>query len=367
MSIVIWLLVVVGSAVVLAIAGIVKLALVLAWEEQKTLGASYYGMALEERRRFQRWLRFHARVLRPVVRLSARYTKVNLPKASFRYQGVAGPKGSCTEESFRAGHAYEPRPEDIFVVTQMKCGTTWMQHLVYQVLTRGRGALAEKGEALYAVSPWLEGVKSVSLADAPLLGEERPSRVIKTHFPVDLCPFRGEAKYVYVVRHPVSCFASCVDFIGANLGAFAPDLDAVRAWYCSEEDMWWGSWPRHVDGWWRLSRRHDNVLFVRFEDMKNDLSAVTRRVADFLGMHPLQAEEVAAIVEKCGFEYMREHAESFEMQPPHLLAIDAELLVKGTADRYRDVPEEVRQGVMEWCSARLRDGEYPLAQQYPGR
>jgi estrone sulfotransferase len=299
------------------------------------------------------------------VRLSARFTRVNLANAGFRYQGVAGPKGSCSEESFRAGHGYVPRREDVFVVTQMKCGTTWMQHVVYQVLLRGRGTLAEEGKAMYAVSPWLEGTKSVPIAEAPLIGSERPSRIIKTHFPADLCPLGDDAKYVYVVRHPVSCFASCADFLGANLGAFAPDLEAVRDWYCSDEAMWWGSWPRHVEGWWKLSRSRDNVLFVRFEDMKADLAGVTRRVADFLGMRPLSEGEIAAVVEKCGFEYMRAHDESFEMQPPHVLAIDAELLVKGTADRYRDVPTELRREVMEWCQERLAGGDFPLAEQYP--
>lgn len=362
-----WALGALGAVVVLVIAGIVYLAVVLAWEEQRTLGLAYYGLPLDERRRFRRWLRFHARMLRPVVRLSARFTKVNLANAGFRYQGVAGPKGSCSEESFRAGHGYTPRPGDVFVVTQMKCGTTWMQHVVYEVLMRGRGSLAEQGEAMYAVSPWLEGRKSVSISEAPVVGEERPSRIIKTHFPADLCPLSDDAKYIYVVRHPVSCFASCADFIGANLGAFAPDLDSVRAWYCSEEDMWWGSWPRHVDGWWKLSRSRPNVLFIRFEDMKTDLAEVTRRVADFLGMRSLTPDEVNAVVEKCGFEYMRAHEESFEMQPPHLLAIDAELLVKGTADRYRDVPDALRREVMDWCRSHLEHAEYPLAEQYPAR
>src|SRR5687768_4285531 len=259
MSVASWALAGVAAATLLVIAGIGYLAVVLAWEDQRTRGGSYYRMPLPERRRFQQRLRFHARMLRPVVRLSARMTKVDLAKASFRHAGIAGPKGSCSEESFRAGLAYQPGPEDVFVATQMKCGTTWMQHLVYQVLTRGDGALAERGEALYGVSPWLEGVRSVSLTDAPLIGTERPSRVIKTHFPADLCPFAEQARYVYVVRHPVSCFASCADFIRANLGAFAPGLEAMRSWYCSDEDMWWGSWPRHVESWWKLSRRHPNV------------------------------------------------------------------------------------------------------------
>jgi hypothetical protein len=357
----------IGAAVVVALVviGVVYLALVLAWEDERTKGSAYYGLPLEERRKFRGRLRTHARFLFPVIRLGSRLTSVTLPKASFHFQGVAGPKGSCSEESFRAGHAYEPRPGDVFVVTQMKSGTTWMQHIVYQILTRGRGDLAEKGQAMYAVSPWLEGVKSVPMGDAPLVGSERPSRIIKTHFPVELCPFSADAKYVYVVRHPVSCFASCADFIRENLGAFAPDIESIRDWYCSDDDMWWGSWPRHVESWWSRSVEKDNVLFVRFEDMKRDLGAVVRRTADFLEMRPLEADELAAVVEKCGFDYMRRHGESFEMQPPHLLAIEAELFVKGTADRYRDVPRELRGYVMAWCAQRLEGGTFPLEEQYP--
>lgn len=352
------------AAVVLLASGLVYLSLVLAWEEQQTRGAAYYGRSRSERARFRDRLRFHARMLRPVLRIAPKLTKVTLAKGTFVHEGLAGPKGSCSPESFSRGSTYEPRPEDVFVVTQMKCGTTWMQHVVYQVLLRGRGDLAERGDAMYAVSPWLEGLRSVSLADAPLIGTERPARIIKTHFPADVCPWRDDAKYVYVVRHPVSCFASCADFIATNLGAFAPDRDDIEAWFCSE-DMWWGAWPRHVAGWWDRSRSCDNVLFVRFEDMKRDLRGVAAQVARHLGVSSLSAEELDAVVLKCGFDYMRDHADSFEMQPPHLLALDAELLVKGTADRYRDVPDEVRRRIMAWCDARLAGSEYPFKRDYP--
>lgn len=38
----------------------------------------------------------------------------------------------------------------------MKCGTTWMQHIVYEVVGRGRGDLVATGTTLYSQSCWLE-------------------------------------------------------------------------------------------------------------------------------------------------------------------------------------------------------------------
>ncbi|MBE0592471.1 MAG: sulfotransferase domain-containing protein [Gemmatimonadales bacterium] len=364
-------LIFVGALVVLVVLEVGYLAVVLAWEDQKTRGVSYYGLPPTERERFKRTLRRHASLLSPILRLLGRVSKPDLSRASFRFEGIAGPKGTCTLESFALAAAYAPEPTDVFVATQMKCGTTWMQHLVYQILMRGRGDLVESGRTLYAISPWLESVKSVSVAEAPIIGTERPSRIIKTHFPARLCPYRPEAKYIYVARHPVSCFASCADFLAGNLGPFCPSLDAIEEWFCSDDLMWWGTWPSHVDGWWHLSLVSENVLFVRFEDMKSDLTTVTHRVAEFLGVEPLTDSELEDTITKCSFDYMRRHEIAFEMHPPHILALDTKLFVRGTADRHRDVSGDAGRHIMEWCANRMKESAFPLAEMYltrgPGR
>jgi hypothetical protein len=291
-------------------------------------------------------------------------SKFTYERASFRHAGITGPQGTCTQASFAHGAAYAPRPEDVFVVTQMKCGTTWMQHVVYQVVLRGRGDIVETGRTLYALSPWLEAVKSVPVDEAPAHGAERPTRIIKTHFPAKVCPFVPDARYIYVSRHPASCFASCADFIATNVGASAPPLEVTEKWFCSD-DMWWGPWTEHVRGWWHRSRTEPNVLFVRFEDMKRDLPGIARRVADFLGIAPLTADELAEVVRKCSFAYMQEHADAFEMNPPHLLQTNAELFVSGTADRHLDVPDEMRQRIVRWCATELAESGMPIDEVYP--
>jgi hypothetical protein len=294
----------------------------------------------------------------------ARSSPFNFARASFEYRGVTGPRGTCTLESFRAGSDYEPTPSDIFVVTQMRSGTTWMQQLVYEILMRGRGDLIDQGRTLNAVSPWLESVIGVPLREAPTVGSERPARVIKTHFPASLCPYSTESKYIYVVRHPVSCFASCVDFLAENLGPATPPVAAIEAWFCSDR-MWWGSWPGHVEGWRARSVERDNVLFVQFEAMVARLPDVVADVASFLGVAPLDEAEMHIVTTKSGFTYMKSHQHVFEMYPPHLLAVDSVYFAKGTADRHRDVSSEVRDRVMRWCRAELaRDGS-ALDRFYP--
>jgi hypothetical protein len=360
-----WLGVGIATAVVLFVAGIVYLTVVMVSSDRATDGLGYYGRSAEGRAAFRARLRRHAFLLGPLIRLLARISPTTLERATLTVDDVPGPRGSCSEESFKQAMSYMPSGDDVFVVTQMKCGTTWMQHLVYEVLMRGRGDLVDTGTALYAVCPWLEGRKNVSVADAAPLGVGPRARIIKTHLPADACPDDPSARYIYVSRHPGSCFASCVDFLGENMGPFLPDLAEIEAWFRSPTQMWWGTWPRHIAGWWRRAQATDRVLWVRFEEMKEDLPAVVARVADFLGVENLTNDEVGHIVEKCGFSYMRTHRDAFEMHPPHILASDPELFRRGTRDRFADLPADVNQRILAWCAQEIEGSDFPMTAWYP--
>src|SRR5213593_4482072 len=136
-----WVFLGLGVFVGLYLLGTIYLAIILRWEDEHTVGLGYYGLSAAERARFKRRLRFHALLLSPLLWLNARLVTLDFRKARVRHQGVSFPAGSCSAESCAAATAYQPRPEDVFVVTQMKCGTTWMEHVVYEVLRRGNGNL----------------------------------------------------------------------------------------------------------------------------------------------------------------------------------------------------------------------------------
>jgi hypothetical protein len=350
-------------AALILVADVVYLFWYFNWEHRHTAGMAYYGLPIERRRALKGRIRALSLPAKPALYVLAWMTRRSLKMPGFEFEGVAGPRTVSSPEIFARARAYRPRPEDVFVVTQMRCGTTWMQQIVYEIVNRGAGDLAATGRHLYAVSPWIDAVNSVSITDAPLVGE-RPTRLIKTHLPANLCPDNPDARYIYVARHPVSCFASLVDFNRSLLGPLLPPTATMVDWYCSDK-MYWLSWPVHVDGWWRRSRAHENVLFVHFEDMKRNLVGVIDRVATFIGC-VLTPDERARVAARCDFAYMKQHEEVFEMAPPTMFsAAGAEFMARGKTARYEDVTSNARQQILDYCRRILARSPYPADEFYP--
>ncbi|HEX5070058.1 MAG TPA: sulfotransferase domain-containing protein [Vicinamibacterales bacterium] len=352
------------AVAVLVLADVLYVVWYFRWEARQTSGMAYFGRPLAERRALKRRIRWLSFPARPLLVFVAIVFRRQLTMPFFEFEGVAGPRKASGPEIFERAKHYRPKPEDVFVATQMRCGTTWMQQIVYEIVHRGQGDPQQRGHGhLYAISPWIDATNSVSMADAPVVGE-RPTRLIKTHLPTRLCPYSAEARYIYVARHPVGCFASIVDFNRSMAGPMAPPIEVQRAWYCSDH-MYWLPWPAHVDGWWRWSAERDNVLFVHFEEMKRDLGAVVDRVAGFLGC-ALTPEARARIVDRSRFEYMRDHEEFFEMAPPTMYSVSGgKFMASGKEKRHEDVTPDVRGKILEYCRQALTGSAYPIERFYP--
>jgi hypothetical protein len=326
-------------------------------------GTRYFGLTSQGRRELGERIRRRGRFVHALARFLAARRPLPEPFGGLRLPGETARPLQCRRSDFRRAMRYRAEACDVFVVTQMKCGTTWMQQLVYETILRGHGDLGDDGQRhIYAVSPWIESSWAVSMESAPRLGE-RGLRVIKSHMPVKLLPVGERAHYIYVTRHPVACFASCADFIGMMAGPLTSSREKLLEWFCSDR-MWWSPWPDHVDGWWRASQVHPNVLFVHFEEMLADLPATVDRVAGFLGVS-LTAEERAEVVRKSGFDFMKRHEERFSMAPPTPFSVAGEFLRSGKADRDADVLARERETIVAFCRERLRGAAYPAARFYP--
>ncbi len=69
-----------------------------------------------------------------------------------------------------------------------------------------------------------------------------------------------------------------------------------------------GSYFVHLLSWWE-HRNDSNVLFLFYEDMKDDLERVVRMVAAFIGIQ--DEERIKNAVEMSSFEFMKKHERKF--------------------------------------------------------
>ncbi|CAN7941427.1 unnamed protein product [Ixodes hexagonus] len=179
------------------------------------------------------------------------------------------------EDAVLSVMAYVPQPGDVFIVSYPKCGTTWMQHIVYNILMDGNPP-PNKLDPVFRM-PFLE----LQGADAARHGLKPGA--FKTHLPFDKHPYSQDAKYIYITRNPFDC---CVSFYHHTRhfpmyhfeeGTFAEFLEMFLA---GKVDF--GDYFKHLLSWY--DHKDDaNVLFLTYEDLKKDTRSWLLKVADFLG------------------------------------------------------------------------------------
>lgn len=192
------------------------------------------------------------------------------------YMDVDGDRlTSCySVDLYRSALRYEPQPDDKFVVTYKKSGTTWAQQIGY--LFFHSGIPPPTALEFMKSSPFLEmfGVDAVRDMDRPGL--------IKTHLPYWLVPLSSKAKYLYVCRNPKDVCVSLFYFTRGNsvydfkAGTFE---DFFEVFFNGRTDH--GDYFDHVLSWY-AHRDDPNVLLVHYEDMKEDPRTLTLRIAEFL-------------------------------------------------------------------------------------
>ncbi|ETE71649.1 Sulfotransferase 1C1, partial [Ophiophagus hannah] len=80
-------------------------------------------------------------------------------------------------------------------------------------------------------------------------------------------------------------------------------LDCRIMKYREEKKVICGSWFDHVCGWWEAKKRHP-ILYLFYEDMKEDPIREMRKIAQFLGLE-VQEPVLNQILEHTQFETMK--------------------------------------------------------------
>lgn len=219
---------------------------------------------------------------------------------TFRVRGLKLPR-EFSRTLVESAMDYEPRDDDVFVVSYSKCGAAFVQHIVHLIFNKGHpsGDYVQWNKA----TPHLELVGAEAVRRMP-----RPN-AIKSHLPVQLMPWSEQAKYIYVARNPKDCFVSI--FLNRQLFLKQKSMDAAFQEFVSG-DMIWGDYFDHVCGWYER-RDEPNVMFLLYEDIKRAPHEVIERLAQFLGDEWLESvalDESALdmIVHHSSYDFMKEHA-----------------------------------------------------------
>jgi aryl sulfotransferase len=117
-----------------------------------------------------------------------------------------------------------------------------------------------------------------------------------------------------------------------------PPPDSVheyyRQWFAGDGYPFWSFWE-NFRSWWNV-RNLPNVKLIHFNDMKRDLAGSIRDIAKFLDI-AVDEPKFAKIVEHCGFDYMKAHAEHMSPLGGALWNGGGKTFInKGTNGRWRD-------------------------------
>ncbi|KAL4301697.1 hypothetical protein GQ457_10G021600 [Hibiscus cannabinus] len=201
-----------------------------------------------------------------------------------------------------------------------KCGTTWLKALTFSILYRDRFARDENPLLTSTPHQLVRFLEHDVYADNPCPDLENicvyKPRLFGTHLPYASLPTSvkdSRCKIVYICRNPMDMFISLWDFTGKRRDQNQEPpllLDEAFDKFCRGVYLS-GPFPEHVLGYWKASQENpDKILFLRYEDLKEDISCRVKHLAMFLGVPFTEDEERQGVVEEiakvCSFENLKQ-------------------------------------------------------------
>ncbi|XP_072480639.1 sulfotransferase 1B1-like [Notamacropus eugenii] len=203
---------------------------------------------------------------------------------------------------------FQCKPQDVWVITYPKSGTTWMSEIMD--LIKNDGSVEKQGKVpITERVPMLEAAAPGIIPAGTEILEKMPSpRFVKSHLPISLLPknfWDNNCKVIYVARNAKDVAVSFYNFDRMNKfhpepGTFAEYLEKFMS-----GNVAYGSWYEHVTSWWEKKKDHP-ILYLFYEDIKEDPKREIQKVMQFLGKK-LDEETLDRIVQRTSFQTMKDN------------------------------------------------------------
>lgn len=187
-----------------------------------------------------------------------------------------------TPARYALSRSVSTRASDICFVSYPKSGSTWLSYIIVLLTGSDRPGVTLRDSLHWVESSWTypRSAEDLERAAAP--------RIFKSHMPYQMAlggePARNPCRYIYIARNPKDVCASYYYF------------ESGKSWsgyYNGDWDHWLdmfvggrvqrGDWFDHALSWWE-HRHADNILFLKFEDLKRDTRGQLEKIARFLGV-----------------------------------------------------------------------------------
>ncbi|QCD85700.1 desulfoglucosinolate sulfotransferase A/B/C [Vigna unguiculata] len=233
----------------------------------------------------------------------------------------------CPSIHFQAVNSFkkefQAKDSDIVVASFPKSGTIWLKALTFAIVNRQRFSSLEDHPLLssnpHELVPFFEFIFGADDIHGQILhlSNMAEPRIFGTHTPFPSLPEsikESNCKIVYICRNPFDNFVSAWNYFNKIKPTIVSELTLEEAFelYCNGV-MEYGPWWSHMLGYWEESiAKPDKVLFLKYDDLKEDINFHVKSVAKFLGCPFTEEEEnngvVESIIKLCSFEKMKDLA-----------------------------------------------------------
>ncbi|GFY49336.1 hypothetical protein TNIN_305561 [Trichonephila inaurata madagascariensis] len=218
-----------------------------------------------------------------------------------KIRGFPFPKVSWyTKEHIEETLDYESCDGDIIICSYPKTGTTWLQYIILQILSKGK-EFPSYNEALFKTIPFME------MAGRGPVDAMEGLRIYRHHCPFHLIKKNAKAKYLYIYRNPEDTFVSYYYFL-QNVKEEKFDFDQFFEEFLTSE-IEYGSYFEHILSF--LMHKNDgNLLLISYEKLFANRKEGYLRIAKFLGEEYYQnivndKELLNRILQNTHFDYMK--------------------------------------------------------------